>query len=235
MFRSASLCVVHSSPLYGECLSAVLRQTMNEAVEVVDPLGADVIDRVLSAPRQLLLLGLMLPNAMAYELVQRCARLSRTLVLVPRQPVHKAQVFQCVTAGADGLFLEDGSLRELLDAVSRVQQGERYISPEIIELVFDELAQGKEESRRTTSNRPTLTRRESEVIGLLAQRLTNREIAARLCVSPYTVKNHVHNILDKLQLSSRHAAVEYAVQNQLLLHTPLTRQNGGAALGAAGR
>jgi DNA-binding NarL/FixJ family response regulator len=118
---------------------------------------------------------------------------------------------QGVAAGVHACLLEESSLSELLKAVDAVAGGRTYCSDEIITSLFEQvarLAKGSPSGDRADSS--GLTRREREILHFMATGLSNKEIAKRLCVSVYTVKNHVHNILEKLQVDNRFAAVEYA-------------------------
>jgi len=109
----------------------------------------------------------------------------------------------------------------------------------VIARVLDEEAAGIERIlanqehfaiRRKRVERVELTPRELEIVHLIAERLSNKEIAKRLCVSLYTVKNHVHNIVEKLQVKNRFEAVEYAHQRRWLKGETST-----AALGSSRR
>ncbi|HYD09681.1 MAG TPA: response regulator transcription factor, partial [Acidimicrobiales bacterium] len=114
------------------------------------------------------------------------------------------------------------------DAVRAVMQGQTLISPSMASKLiqeFNALARRAEEKQQVPA--PKLTDRELEVLKLVAQGLTNREIADQLYISENTVKNHVRNILEKLHLHSRMEAVVYAVREKLL---DLEEAVGGAQL-----
>jgi DNA-binding NarL/FixJ family response regulator len=120
-----------------------------------------------------------------------------------------------VKNGASGYLLKDSSIDEVAQAVRVVADGQSLISPSMAIKLLDEF---KQMSRTDRSHVPTprLTERELEVLRLVAQGLNNREIAKQLFISENTVKNHVRNILEKLQLHSRMEAVMYAVREKLL-------------------
>jgi DNA-binding NarL/FixJ family response regulator len=108
-------------------------------------------------------------------------------------------VLACAEAGISGYVAQDGSMEDLIAAVLRVLQGELVCSPQIAALLFDRIASG----RSTTRTYALLTRREREIVALIACNLPNKEIARRLRLCPATVKNHVHNILRKLNINRR--------------------------------
>jgi DNA-binding NarL/FixJ family response regulator len=128
---------------------------------------------------------------------------------------EEADLYEAVKNGASGYLLKDSSIEEVAQAVRVVADGQSLISPSMAIKLLDEF---KQMSRTDRSSVPTprLTERELEVLRLVAQGLNNREIAKQLFISENTVKNHVRNILEKLQLHSRMEAVMYAVREKLL-------------------
>jgi len=121
-----------------------------------------------------------------------------------------------VRAGATGYLLKEVSIEELPGAVRAVARGHAMISPLMASKLFGEfnaLSRRVEEQR---GNAPRLSDRELEVLRLVARGLSNKDIAAELVIAENTVKNHVRNILEKLQLHSRMEAVVYAVREKLL-------------------
>ena len=114
-------------------------------------------------------------------------------------------------AGACGYVLQESSLSDLLEAMDRVLGGEVFCSPKITYSMFHRLGElARERRRHDEVESLDLTPREMEVLRLIADGLTNRQIAERICLSIFTVKNHVHNILEKLDVERREAAVEKA-------------------------
>ncbi|MFC1466716.1 MAG: response regulator [Candidatus Brachytrichaceae bacterium NZ_4S206] len=116
-------------------------------------------------------------------------------------------VFQSVRAGAMGYLLKDAPAETLIQTIRRVHDGEVFIQPELASRALRELAAG---GSRAEAQPFDLSEREREVLVLLAQGLSNREIAARLSITEGTVKNHVSNILAKLQAENRTQAAEIA-------------------------
>ena len=128
---------------------------------------------------------------------------------------EEADLYEAVKSGASGYLLKDSSIEEVAQAVRVVADGQSLISPSMAVKLIDEF---KQMSRPEREHVPglRLTERELEVLRLVAQGLNNREIAKQLFISENTVKNHVRNILEKLQLHSRMEAVMYAVKEKLL-------------------
>lgn len=128
---------------------------------------------------------------------------------------EEGDLYEAVKGGASGYLLKDSSIDEVAQAVRVVSEGQSLISPSMAVKLIDEF---KQMSRAEKANVPglRLTERELEVLRLVATGINNREIAKQLFISENTVKNHVRNILEKLQLHSRMEAVMYAVREKLL-------------------
>ena len=127
----------------------------------------------------------------------------------------EGDLYDAVKSGASGYLLKDSSIDEVAQAVRVVADGQSLISPSMAIKLLDEFKQMSRSDRNTVPT-PRLTERELEVLRLVATGLNNREIAKQLFISENTVKNHVRNILEKLQLHSRMEAVMYAVREKLL-------------------
>ena len=128
---------------------------------------------------------------------------------------EEADLYEAIKGGASGYLLKDASTDEVAQAVRVVADGQSLISPSMAMKLLDEFKQMSRQDRSQPAT-PRLTERELEVLRLVAQGLNNREIAKQLFISENTVKNHVRNILEKLQLHSRMEAVMYAVREKLL-------------------
>jgi DNA-binding NarL/FixJ family response regulator len=111
-------------------------------------------------------------------------------------------VLACAEAGISGYVAQDGSVEDLVAAVLRALRGEVMCSPRIAALLFSRVAT-LSGGWPTTSADASLTPREREIAALVACNLPNKEIARRLCLGPATIKNHVHNILQKLDIHRR--------------------------------
>jgi len=126
----------------------------------------------------------------------------------------ESDLYESVKHGASGYLLKDSSVDEVAQAVRLVADGQSLISPSMAVKLLDEFKSMSRSDRDTPT--PQLTGRELEVLGYVAQGLNNRDIGALMFISENTVKNHVRNILEKLQLHSRMEAVMYAVKEKLL-------------------
>jgi DNA-binding NarL/FixJ family response regulator len=127
---------------------------------------------------------------------------------------EEADLYEAVKSGASGYLLKDSSIDEVAQAVRVVNDGQSLISPSMAVKLIDEFKQlSRPEKEQVPGLR--LTDRELQVLRFVAKGMNNREISKQLYISENTVKNHVRNILEKLQLHSRMEAVMYAVREKL--------------------
>jgi two-component system nitrate/nitrite response regulator NarL len=129
---------------------------------------------------------------------------ARVVVLGVREV--EDEVIACAEAGVEGYVTREASLRELVDVVESVARGEVLCSPRIAALLNRRVA-AIAGARRGGPAAARLTPRETEIVGLIAEGLSNKQIAGQLSIQFATVKNHVHSILEKLEVDRRAEAV----------------------------
>jgi len=176
-------------------------QDGQEALEKIEALRPDVI-----------LLDLLMPRMDGIEVTRRAtAEDPQARILVLTSFAADDKVFPAIKAGALGYLLKDTGPRELVRAIRQVHRGESSLSPAIARKVLKELS-------RPPDRPPTadpLTEREVEVLQVVAQGMSNQEIAEELVISEATVRTHVSNFLGKLHLASRTQAALYALREGL--------------------
>jgi two-component system, NarL family, nitrate/nitrite response regulator NarL len=141
------------------------------------------------------------------------AAVPHAAILALAVPESERHVLGCAEAGICGYVPREGSLEELLGAIISAANGEAVCSPRIAGSLFRRvaaLATPHPTAARAPVAEPVLTSRQSQVIALLDEGLSNKQIASRLCIEVPTVKNHVHSILEKLGASSRAEAAAHA-------------------------
>ncbi|MGH3413252.1 MAG: response regulator [Marmoricola sp.] len=178
--------------------------------------GVSAVDLAVEKVPDVVLLDVRMPKRSG---LQACIQIreqvpsARIVMLTVSDEEH--DLYESVKNGASGYLLKDASIDEVAQAIRLVAGGQSLISPSMAVKLIDEF---KEMTRRGRDQVPTprLTDRELEVLRLVARGMNNREVARQLYISENTVKNHMRNILEKLQLHSRMEAVMYALREKLL-------------------
>lgn len=174
--------------------------------------GQEVIELASSLQPDVILMDLVMPKMDGIEATRQVtAQLPQTRVLVLTSFAADDKVFPAIKAGALGYLLKDSSPEALVAAIRAVQRGEPSLEPAIARKVLQELSH----SHVPDPEVDPLTERELEVLRLVAQGMSNREIAEQLVVAEFTVRSHVSSILSKLHLASRTQAALYALKSGL--------------------
>lgn len=178
--------------------------------------GKDAIQCVEKLTPDLLLVDLSMPRINGVDAIREVKnRCPETKVVA--LTVHKAEeyVIAALEAGADGYVLKDASHPELMMAIQTVLDGKPYLSPGISERIIQGYLEGKK-GEKPVSSWDTLTRRERQVLKLIAEGYKNREIADYLCVSVKTVEKHRANLMQKLDLHNASALTALAMEKGLI-------------------
>ena len=158
-----------------------------------------------------ILMDVQMPGVNGVEATARiCREWPEARIIILTTFDRDDYVYQGVRAGALGYLLKDTPAERLVSTIRRVHSGEVFIQPEIASRALRELMHPQAQPL------VTLSEREREVLVLLAQGLSNREIAERLVIAEGTVKNHVSNVLGKLQAENRTQAADIARRRGLL-------------------
>ena len=176
--------------------------------------GEEAVRLYRSVRPDVALLDLMMPRKDGIAAIGEIKALdpdARLLVLTSF--ADDEQIFPAIKAGALGYLLKDSAPAELLRAIRAVHVGESYLHPTIARRVLQELNRPADPPAPQTAE--ALSERELEVLTLIAEGLSNQEIADRLTISERTARNHVGNILAKLHLANRTQAALYAVRSGL--------------------
>ena len=178
--------------------------------------GQTAIRTVERLKPDLALMDLSMPKMTGLDAIKEIKKRSpdtRVLVLT----VHKTEeyILEAFKAGADGYVLKDASHNELGLAVSSVLSGHQYVSPGISDKLIEGYLEGRERARPKTSW-DTLTRREREIIKLIAEGHKNKEIADYLCISAKTVEKHRANLMKKLDVHNIQALTTLAMEKGLI-------------------
>jgi DNA-binding NarL/FixJ family response regulator len=138
------------------------------------------------------------------------------IIVMDLAPVQ-ADILQYVKAGANGFILKDASLKDFLITIRTVSEGATVLPPLLVDSLFSQIVDyAVKEGKFKLKEAVRMTIREREVILLLGEGLTNKEIAQKIHVSTYTVKSHIHNIMEKLALHTRLEIANYSYTGETL-------------------
>lgn len=215
----ADLMLVGEHKLFRECLASTLAdlERFTVTVQADDPAAA--LEAESEAQPDVLLFDLAAPTGRALQQIRELrARRPDLRVIVVGLPVEEEEVLRCIEAGANGYVLKESSIDELVAAIDQVLEGGvAGCTPAMARTLFARLAELAAERRQLNRIASLdLTPREQEILELIADGMSNKQIADHLCLSLHTVKNHVHHILDKLQVRRRSQAVEKAYRHHWL-------------------
>ena len=214
--RPYTIVIVDDAPLIQAGLSAALRA---EGFEIVGQAGAamEAIQIAKDKLPDLVLLDVLMPGVSGLEVVDKIIQVApNTKVVLLTSSESEEDLLRAIKAGARGYIVKDTPMETLVAGLASVLGGGAVVSPAMGGKLFDTVAHLLRHRDLNAARRPTLTGREIEVLQSIADGLTSREIGDKLYISENTVKNHVRNILDKLQLKSRSEAVLYAMREDLI-------------------
>jgi DNA-binding NarL/FixJ family response regulator len=178
--------------------------------------GASALGLVRELTPDVVVMDLNMPGMNGIEATRQIARVAPlTRVVVLTISDQDADVLDAILAGACGYLLKDSSIQDLMAGIRAASVGEALISPHIAAKVLQRVRATSVETDAPSAG-PELSDRENEVLRLIANGKDNAEIAQELHISPKTVKNHISNILMKLQIDNRIQAAVYAVRRGLV-------------------
>ena len=183
-------------------------QVISEAVD-----GEDCLDKLQVVKPDVLLLDINMPKKNGLEVLKSLkSKRSKLKVLVLTVHNEIEYLMKAVDIGVNGYVLKDSESAELKKAIFTVAEGETYIQPSLIPALNAKMIETNKDAEKIKS----LTKRELDVLKLLAVGMFNKEVGKRLEISERTVKNHVSNIFKKLGVTDRTQAAVFAIRNNLI-------------------
>ncbi len=204
--KNIRILLIEDNRLLREGITALLKKQPDMHVVTTVGNGENILEMIGKHNPNIVLLDLGLRSQNSLKVVKLVKQnFQETKIIVMDLIPLQADVFEFVQAGVSGFMLKDISVKEFLKTIRTVYKGTRVLPPHLTGSLFSQIVEyavnGSKTSVIIESTR--MTKRERQVIELIADGSTNKEIAQKLHLSTYTVKSHVHNILEKLALNTR--------------------------------
>lgn len=178
--------------------------------------GKEAVDMALKFNPDVLLLDINMPNMNGIEVLRRLKDLganSKIIMLTIHE--DREYLFETMKIGASGYVLKDSDADALIKAIRDVHQGKTYIQSSIASMLVEDINKNDVESNKELMKIELLTKREYEVLMLIAEGLNNKDIADKLYISEKTVKNHVSSIFKKIEVNDRIQAAIFTFKNNI--------------------
>jgi len=210
--KKIKILLIEDNRLLREGLAAMIKK--QEDMNVVETVGngENILSIMGKLKPDVLLLDLGLRNRSSLNLVKLVKKnYSGTKIIVMDLIPLQADVLEFVQAGVSGFILKDATVNDFLKTVRSVVNGLQVLPPNLTGSLFSQIVEYAVNKTSPTDiiESVRMTKREKQVIELISEGHTNKEIAQELHLSTYTVKSHVHNILEKLALSTRVQIAKY--------------------------
>jgi two-component system response regulator NreC len=200
MFREGIKALLHSDP------------TIEVVGEAGD--GKEAVDKALDLRPDVVLMDISMPSMVGYEALRRITREDRKIkVLVLTMHEEEDFIGFCLNAGASGYIFKDALASQLIEAIHVLHEGGKYLSPKAAKKIVVHYNEGYSPSE---TRYDTLGNREREILKLLADGLTVKEIASLLKLSVKTVDVHKYNLMHKLDIHNKTELIKYALQKKLI-------------------
>ncbi len=175
--------------------------------------GIELLNLLNQVSPDMVILDIFMPNLRGIEAIHEIKKIHPDVkVLILTMHKDKEYLYLTLSAGAKGYLLKEDADKELFSAIEKVRQGKTYISPYFSEEVLNDLVQVGKDDTKTIFDMDPLTPREREVLKLIADGKSSKEIANLLFISVSTVNNHRASIMEKLRLNKATDLVKYAIR-----------------------
>ena len=211
--KKISILVIEDNRLLREGLTSIIREQLDLKVTAAIGDCVKALHNIRESEPNVVLLDLGLRNQSSLQLVKVIKKeFEKVKIIVMDLVPSQEDVLMFIQAGVSGFILKDANVEDFLRTIRSVAVGTKVLPPYLTETLFSQIVvkavKGIDHSKIIDSVK--MTKREKQVIDLVAEGLTNKEIAQKLNLSTYTVKSHIHNILEKLALHTRVQIAKYA-------------------------
>ena len=217
--KKIRLLLIEDNRLLRDGIKAILKPQKDIVVIAASGDGKNTSRKIHELKPNVVLLDLGLRSQNSLHIVEIVKKEfpEAKIIIMDLAPVQ-ADILQYVKAGANGFILKEASLDDLLITIRAVVDGSTILPPLLVNSLFSQVVEhALKEGKPTLKKAVKMTKRESEVINLLGDGLSNKEIGQKMHVSTYTVKSHIHNIMEKLALHTRLEVANYSFTDKALI------------------
>jgi DNA-binding NarL/FixJ family response regulator len=201
------------------CESLALLLSIKQEVEVVGVAnsGKEALKKIDALKPSIVLMDIEMKDLDGIETMRRVREKYADIEFI-MLTMHSDEeyILEALEAGAKGYILKDFSSSQIFEAISSIDQGNVFYDPDSSCKVIESLHNKFQRKRSLRKDEQVLSRREIEVLTLMAEGFSNKEISSRLSISPHTTRNHITNIFEKLNCHSRTKAVIEAQRKELI-------------------
>jgi two-component system response regulator DegU len=207
--------LVDDHQMFRDGVKAVLSDEKN--ISIVGEVGAarDLYEMLKEDLPDLIITDISMPEISGIEIAKYVSEnYPQVKILILSMHSNEEFITKALSAGANGYLPKDTSMKELLEAINAIYKGENYFNKAISDTILKSLI-NKSKQEKFKDKPECLTKREKEIVSLVVDGLTNKEIAEKLFISIRTVDSHKNNIMQKLNLKSSVELVKYAIKHNL--------------------
>ena len=212
------LLLIEDNRLLRNGILAILKPQKDIVIIAASGDGKDTLLKIKQLKPNVVLLDLGLRSQNSLHVVEIVKKEfpDAKIIVMDLAPVQ-ADILQYVKAGANGFILKDASLNDFLITIRTVAEGSTVLPPLLVDSLFSQIVDhAVREGKSKLNEAVKMTKREREVIGLLGEGMSNKEIGQKIRISTYTVKSHIHNIMEKLALHTRLEIANYSYSGDTL-------------------
>lgn len=216
--KKIRLLLIEDNRLLRDGILAILKPHKDIVIIAASGNGKNTVTKIKQLKPNVVLLDLGLRSQNSLHIVEMVKKdfPGAKIIIMDLAPVQ-GDVLQFVQAGANGFILKDASLNDFLFTIRTVADGSTVLPPLLVDSLFSQIVENAvKEGNTRLKEAIKMTKREQEVIGLLGEGMSNKEIAQKARISTYTVKSHIHNIMEKLALHTRLEIANYSYTDKTL-------------------
>ena len=216
--KKIRLLLIEDNQLLREGIVAILKHQVDIKIVTTSGKNENTVLKIHKLKPNIVLLDLGLRNRNSLEVVQLVKKEfpKVNIIMMDLSPVQ-ADVLQYVKAGASGFILKDATLNDFLVTIKAVAEGGKILPPTLADSLFSQIVEYAMKGGKVKLKEAIMmTKREREVIAHVADGLSNKEIGQKLRISTYTIRSHIHNIMEKLTLHTRLEIANYTYTGETL-------------------